>query len=257
MSDMDIYPTWIEPVLPDTVATDYDYLYSDDPADNSAYTLAEFYGICYARRGRDYFTIGDKIKMVCSTNVFTDTEIVLRVIGFDHFRLADNNDEFASVVFDMIGVMNSSIRFKDTSGWQDEIRTYLNETIFSGLPTYLQKMIKEVAPRWYNPDSGNVENLPAKLILLTFAEIGKTTDATLLSELEDGETPPVFGVFTDNASRIKKTSNGTGDPASWFVRSRRTGSFTHYTHTVNENGGISAIGAPNLFDVHITFAFCI
>ena len=44
-SDIDVHAVFITPTLPDTVATNFDYLYSDDANDNSGYTLAEFYGI--------------------------------------------------------------------------------------------------------------------------------------------------------------------------------------------------------------------
>lgn len=68
VSDMDVHAVFISPTLPDTVASDYDYLYSDDPDDNSGYTLAEFYGIISTGQAKKYFTVGDEIKIVPTTN---------------------------------------------------------------------------------------------------------------------------------------------------------------------------------------------
>ena len=63
-SDIDVHAVFITPTLPDTVATNFDYLYSDDANDNSGYTLAEFYGIMETGKAKDYFAVGDKIKIV-------------------------------------------------------------------------------------------------------------------------------------------------------------------------------------------------
>jgi hypothetical protein len=43
VSDLNIHAVFITPIIPDRVASDYDYLYSDNPADKSGYSLAEFY----------------------------------------------------------------------------------------------------------------------------------------------------------------------------------------------------------------------
>lgn len=107
--------------LPDMAATNYDYLYSDDPNDNSGYTLAEFYGIITSGRAKTYFNVGDKIKIVVNTNVFVDTEIIMPLYGFNHYRLSGGT-EFASCVFGMLGVMNASCQMNTTTQLLFEFR---------------------------------------------------------------------------------------------------------------------------------------
>ena len=107
-SDMDVYALFVSPTLPDTVASGYDYLYSDNPEDNSGYTLAEFYGIIASGKSKEYFSVGDEIKIVPVTDVFVDSEIIMQVYGFNHYKLADGSGDFANVVFGMKGVMNAT-----------------------------------------------------------------------------------------------------------------------------------------------------
>ena len=78
--------------------------------------------------------------MVPENDVFTDTEIILMVLGFNHYRLADGTG-MAGVVFGMVGLMNEMHRMHgerltptNVGGWPDsEMRRYLNESIFPAL----------------------------------------------------------------------------------------------------------------------------
>lgn len=261
-SDLDINAVFVSPTLPDTVATGYDYLYSDNPDDNSGYSLSEFYGIIASGQAKNYFAVGDRIKIVPVTTVFADTEIILEVYGFNHYKLADDSGEFASTVFGMVGVMNASRGVNSSNsnagGWaQCTTRTYLNESVFNALPQQWKAMIKTVEVlSTIGGTSATVATSEDKLFLFSHAEVG--FDASVVPykyEVDEGAEQVTFGVFTDNASRIKKTYNGEGSAVHWWLRSPDPSSSTHY-RTVNANGGAASSGTASGGN-YLSFGFCI
>ena len=230
VSDLDLHPVFIVPVLPETVMDAFDYLHSDDPEDNSAYTLAEFAGILEFGKGKEYFQAGDRIKMVIPKNdTFVDSEIILRVIGFNHYRLADGSGEFAGVVFDMVGLMNAGHRMNPTDtnvgGWPAaEMRTYLNESVFPALPQVWRTLIRRVQVlSSAGNTSADIVTAEDKLFLLSYSELTGTTNAPYQGEVDPEAERMQFEVFVDGASRIKKKYNGEGDVTYWWTRSPYSG----------------------------------
>ena len=258
-SDLNIHAVFIAPIIPDRVASDYDYLYSDDPSDRSGYSLAEFYGIIQGGVAKDYFSVGDKIKIVPDTTAFVDNEIVLQVYGFNHYRLSGGT-EFAHVVFGMLGVMNASIRMnaRDTNigGWAaTEMRTYLNETVYPALPVQWQNMIKTVDVLSSEGNTSAVTTASEnKLFLFSVAELGlNTTIVPYCNEVDADAEEIAFSIFTDDASRVKKRYNGTGDTVNWYLRSPNPVNNTHFMYV---NVGGKAI-SNNQSGVCASFGFCI
>ena len=259
-ADIDVHAVFITPTLPDAVATDFDYLYSDDSSDNSGYSLAEFFGIMKTGKAKDYFAVGDKIKIVPATTVFADSAIVMQVAGFNHFKLKDS-DDFAGTVFVMYGVMNANHRMNsssiNTGGWPPcEMRTWLNETIFAALPRQWQSMIKVVQVRSSAGNtSADIVTSNDKLFLLSRAEVGFNTDAVPYKNEVDPDAENVtFALFTDNNSRIKKTYNGEGSASWWWLRSPEASSSSAFANVTN-GGGSTNNGASNANGV--AFGFCI
>lgn len=260
-SDMDVHAVFVSPVMPDTVASGYDYLYSDDPDDNSGYSLAEFYGIVSTGNAKNYFNVGDKIKIVPSTTAFKDSEIILQVYGFNHFKLADGSGEFAPVVFGMVGLMNLTYQMNSSNtnvgGWDvTKMRTYLNETVFPALPVQWQAMIKTVQVLASEGDtSATIVTSEDNLFLFSQAEVGfNTTAVPYCNEIDADAEEVTFSIFTDNASRIKKGYNGTGTAAYWWLRSALASSSYNFAAVYN-GGGSASNGANTSYGV--AFGFCI
>ena len=260
VSDMDIYAQYLNPTLPDNPATNYDYLYSDDPEDNSGYTLAEFYGIILAGSAKTYFNIGDKIKIVPHTNVFVDSEIVLQLYGFNHFKITDS-DTFATCVFGMIGLMNAMKPMNSSNtnvgGWGScAMRTYLNDTVFNALPLQWQSMIKSVDVKSsIGNTSATISTSSDKLFLFSQAEVGfNTTEVPYKNEVDSGAEQVTFALFTGNASRIKKTYNGEGSAQGWWLRSPFASDSTSFCF-VYGNGSSTNYTASASYGV--SFGFCI
>ena len=261
VSDMDVHAVFVSPVMPDTVASGYDFLYSDDPQDNSGYTLAEFYGIISTGNAKSYFKVGDKVKIVPSTTAFKDKEITLAVYGFNHYKLADGSGEFAPVVFGMIGLMNANYQMNSSNtnvgGWDaSKMRTYLNETVFPALPVQWQAMIKKVQVLASEGDTyPTILTSEDNLFLFANAEVGfNTTAVPYCNEVDPDAEEMTFSIFTDNNSRIKKTYNGTGSAASWWLRSPYASYSTNFM-TVYTSGTSGSSHAGGSYGV--SFGFCV
>ena len=259
-SDMNVHAVFITPTLPDVVATNYDYLYSDDPDDNSGYTLAEFYGILVSRLGKEYFSVGDKIKIVPMTTAFKDVDIELQLYGFNHYKLSDGSD-FAHAVFGMVGLMNATYQMNSSNtnvgGWDaTKMRKYLNKVVFPALPIQWQAMIKEVDVLASEGDTKpTILTSKDKLFLFSQAEVGfNTTAVPYCNEVDADAEEVTFSIFTDNNSRIKKTYNGTGTAGNWWLRSPLSSNSTHFCY-VGSGGHSGNYYATNSNGV--AFGFCI
>ena len=260
ISDMNVMPRYIHPTMPSGIATNYDYLYSDDPEDNSAYTLNEFYGIIDSGYAKGYFSIGDRIKIVPNTSVFADSTIILQVVGFNHFRRADN-DAFASVVFHMVGIMNSGHNMNGSAtnagGWpSSNMRDWLNNTIVKALPRQWQSMIRTVKVLSSKGQTkADIVESEDKLFLLSQAEVGfNTTEVPYVNEVDASAESRVFSVFSSNNARIRKYYNGTGSAANWWLRSPVSSSSANFMY-VYSNGGSGNGNASTSNGV--AFGFCI
>ena len=259
-ADTDIHARYIAPTLPDNVVTNYDYIYSDDPDDDSGYTLAEFYGIITSGLAKNYFTVGDKIKIVPETNVFVDSEIILQLYGFNHFKLTGSTD-FASCVFGMKGVMNATHTMNSSNtnvgGWDTcGMRTWLNNTIFKALPIQWQSMIKAVdVLTSIGNTSATIKTSSDRLFLFSQAEVGfNKTEVPYKNEVDAGAEQVSFALFTDNNSRIKKTYNGEGSASSWWLRSPLASSSSYFCFVGNTG---NSYGNHAGSSIGVAFGFCI
>ena len=231
-SDLDVYPVYANPQLPDSIPTSYDYLYSDDPNDLSAYSLDEFYGILMSGHAEAYFRLFDKVKIVmpAGTTVITDSSIELMVAGYDRFKLADGSGNFAHVNFVMCNLLSATRAMNGSNtnegGWpRMALRTWLNYTLFPKLPILWRKLIKLVQVR---SSAGNqsteIVSCEDYLYLPSYTEVGFGRTSPYIDEID----PDVYGsdtldavwpVFTDNASRIKRIGGPEGTASIWWLRS--------------------------------------
>ena len=260
-ANTDAFAQFCIPEVPESFATDYDYLYSDDPTDNSGYTLSEFYGILQARRGADFFTVGDKIKICLDTNVVTDTVVVMQLIGFNHFK-ETGQSTFANAVFLMVGVLNGMRQHQSSAtnidGWKSSlIRTFLNESLFPALPAKWRHMIKavDVIGSVGGMNTTNFHTTSDKLFLLSMAEVGQSaTTAPYSGEVDANAAQVTFSVFTDNYSRAKRKNNGTGDLINWWLRSPWSTGSSNYA--LVQTSGAANNGIAN-YNYGVAFGFCI
>ena len=260
-SDLNVNALFEAASVPAVKATDYDYLYSDDSSDNSGYSLGELFGIINSGQASTWFELGDKIKILTPTTAFTDTSIVLSLIGFNHFRLADGT-AMAKTVWHMIGAMSAPYKHHttnvNTGGWaQSDIRTYLNETVLKNLPIHWQALIKTVQVKSsIGGLSAEISTSQDKLFLLSTAEV-TTAEAAAVpykNEIDADADNITFAVFTDNNSRIRKTFNAEGSAVYWWLRSPDPSSATYFRY-VGNNGNVGANYASIAYS--LAWGFCI
>jgi len=251
------------PALPAQVAdmTQFDYLFSDDPADRSAYTIGNIYAICAAGLASTYMAVGDKLKitMTESAGIFDDY-IIFQLYGFNHFKLEDGSN-FANAVFGMMGLLNQTKQMNSSQtnagGWPETLmRTYLNTTVYNSLPTVWRNVIKSVRVlSSAGETSPEIVTSIDKLFLFSYAEVGfSVSTVPYCNEIDEGAETKQFPIFTDNNSRIKKHYNGTGSAAYWWLRAPRATNATSFTN-VGSNGSANNNGANNSNGV--AFGFCI
>ena len=262
VADMNIHAVFITPTLPNSAPASYDYLYSDNPNDNSAYSLAEFYGIIVNKRCADYFSKGDKIKITVSSSRFADTEFILRVEHFNHYKLADNSGNFAPVSFGMLGIMNATRQMDNRNpvtnngGWRDcAMRNWLNNTAFPELPRHWKTMIaKVIVLSSQGNTSANIISSEDWLYLRSMAEVGfRTAENPYMYEVDSEAEDLKCSLFTDNNSRIKKYYNGTGSANYWWLRSPWSSNTTDFAN-VYSSGDESSYGASHSYGVSFGFS---
>lgn len=262
VSDMDINAVFLTPVLPSSVpAGSYDYLYSDDANDTSAYTFAEFCGVIKNNRCKDYFSIGDKIKITASSTVFSDTMFVLQLEHFNHYKMADNSGDFAPVSFGMIGIMNATKQMNSTAtntgGWRDcDLRAWLNNTVFPELPRHWKAIIANVIVlSSQGEESTTIISSEDWLYLRSMAEVGfRTTENPYMYEVDADADDKKSSLYTDDNSRIKKYYNNTGSAKYWWLRSPWLSNSTNFAYVLY-NGDENNNNASNSAGVSFGLSF--
>ena len=258
VSDMDIHAVFASPTMPTGPQYGHTYLYSDDPADDAAYTFSEFWGLHINGQCENYFAPGDKIKISITPSGYTDTSLILTLADFHHFKLTGSND-FATCVWHMNCVLSQSKAMNSSAsnvgGWKlCTMKTWLNETVYTKLPKWWKKIIKQVEVL---STAGNktttITVSDDYLFLLSQTEVGFDSSAPYCDEIDAGAYNKVMPIFTGNNARIRKTANGTGSAQSWWLRSADYSSTSNY-RTVNNNGTASSNSATNGY--YVAFGFC-
>lgn len=181
--------------------------------------------------------VGDEIDITLS-GAFNET-ITLQIWDFNHFDKSDGSGK-AGIVFGMKNLMESSqYMYKDLSnsngnGWDTmKLRTETMGKMLSSFPTDLQSCIKEVytyANEGQHADEDSNGRLSKdKLFIPGSVEVG------IMNQAYTEKAQKQFPIFTDDNSRIKRMSNGTGNPDSWWTRSAQSNSSDEFIY-VYENG---------------------
>ena len=256
--DMDVHAVFVQPELPDTAAAEFDYLYSNDPADSSAYTAAQFYGILYHGRERDFFALGDRIRLVCDAEGFADMDIVLELRSYQHFLSAERTGQWAGPYFGMVGLMSAAHQMNaadtNTGGFAGSaMAAFLNDAVLGGLPRFIRSMIERITVCSTAGDgSADLVSMETSLTLESAAEVGA---ANYESEVAEGAEETAFGCYTDNESRVKRSGNGDGTAAAYWLRSPAAENGTQFCRVSADGAQISGSEASGVYGV--SFGFCL
>ena len=263
-ADMDINAVYQAIVVPDSVPASFTYLYSDvlEEGETNAYSFGQLVGACCSGHPTDFMSVGDKILIDTSaTSAFADSKIILKVIGFNHFKKADGSGNFSAVVFHMVGVMNANRQVNSSNtnsgGWPNTaIKTWLNGTMYNALPLHWRSAMTEVEVlSSKGGTSDEIVSANCKVFLLSQAEVGFDTSAVpYKNEVASGAERLNFSPYNSNNNRIKKTYNGTGSAVGWWLRSPSAADSTYFC-IVYTSGGAISVNASTSYGV--AWGFCI
>ena len=231
--DMVIQAVYIYPTLPAEVLdlSEYDYAYSNDPEDNSAYTYAELYAIINTNQAAKYLPQKAEIKFVIpKNNVINDDSLVFNVHSYGHYELADGSGKMSNVDFYMKGVLISNRQMNTTNtnagGWDaSALRKWLNNEFRSVMPIELRNLVKK------SITLANAGNQSTEIISSEdWFRIPSTAEMRFdiasipyCNEVSTKAAEIAFDQYTDNNSRIKKKYNGKGTAQNYWTRSAESG----------------------------------
>lgn len=263
LSDLVVNAVYEVPELPSEMkdTTQYDYVYSDDPADNSAYTFGQFAGIISSGLAGIYFNDYDKIKFVNIGTVVTDESFVFELHSLKHYELADDSGNFAPTSWYMTGLLSQGRRVNATNtnvgGYlSSELDDWMENTFFPSLPCHVRSLSKLV---YILANDGNqsttIDKAARHVYIPSYAELGcETTAVPYKNEVATGANEIQFSKYTGNTQRIKKTYNGEGSAQSYWTRSAYAGSSASFcTIYLTGNGNSYNASSTNFICVGLSF----
>lgn len=161
--------------------------------------------------------IGDEIDLKLS-DAFNET-VTLQIWDFNHFDKSDGSGK-AGICFGMKHLMKNTQQMNSSNtnsgGWnQCKMRNVVMKNIFDSMSIELRNCIKEVKTEANKGGANSSQTCTDKVFLPGYQELG-------WSDNYDGNQVK-FPIFTNNSSRIKKLSNGTGSADYWWTRSPYSG----------------------------------
>ncbi len=212
------------------------------------------------------WNIGDEIDI--ELKAFADSDgieisaqtITLQIWDFNHFDKSDGSGK-AGIVFGMKHLMKSyqQMNSSDTNygGWNDTaMKKTVMANILKSMPSNLRSYIKEV--NTYANQGGSSSSSSKgllskdKVFLPGMTEMFGSSYWTSQSVTESGQKQ--FPIFTNDNSRIKKMSNGSGDAYWWWLRSPLY-SNTYYFCNVYADGSYYDRDAS--YNYGVCFCFCV
>ena len=164
--------------------------------------------------------VGDEITIQLSGSF--NEPITLQIWDFKHFDKSDGSGK-AGICFGMKHLMKSTQKMNssdtNSGGWNNCVmkKTVMNN-IYNSIPVEIRNHIKEV--NTYANSGGNGSSSQGllskdKVFLPGLTECDNSWSSQ--NRTETGQKK--FPIFSDNNSRIKKLSNGSGSANWWWTRS--------------------------------------
>lgn len=200
-----------------------------------------------AGNAENYWSVGDEIDIVVDGETLT-----LQIYGFNHDDLTGGGK--AGITFGLKNLMAATRQMNSSNtnagGFTGSaMYNWLQNTLYPLLPDDLKSAIKAVDKKTSAGQQSTTINTDSmKLFLFSEVECFGTTTYSVAGEGE------VYPIFTDNTSRIKKLSNGTGSASTWWERSPRANVSASFCN-VYSGGTANTSGAS--ISGGVCFGFCI
>lgn len=257
VEDMVITAVYVYPTLPPAILdlSNFDYAYSNDPDDNSAYSYSELYAIINTGQAAKYLPQKAKIKFKLDTDGINDVSIEFNVHSYGHYELADESGKMSNVDFYMTGVLISNRQMNTTNtnvgGWDaSALRAWLNSTFKNAMPIQLRNLVKKsiTLANAGNQSSEIIASEDWYRVPSTSEMRFDTTAVPYKNEVSSNAAEIAFDQYTDNTSRIKKQYNGEGSAQNYWTRSAESGGAVAFRY-VNNNGNNNNNNASNSYGV--------
>ena len=207
----------------------------------------------------DLWKVGDEIDITLS-GIYNET-VTLQIWDFNHFDKSDGSGK-AGICFGMKNLMKECEKMipysdSDFHYWKGvTMRTTVMKNILKSMPSDLQNVIKEVntyASVGGGESTSYIGELSKdKVFLPGFTEVDNSYSAQNITESGQKKFP----IFTDNNSRIKKLSNGSGNARDWWTRSQYWGAYGGRTFIyIANNGDGAGRYDPAHYDNGVCFCF--
>ena len=213
------------------------------------YTWAEIAAISESGNAASTFSVGDEKELQIGDETYH-----VQILGFNHDDKSDGTGK-AGITVGLKEIMTTEHVMNSTrtnaGGWKDsEMRTYVNNDVYSSLPLDLQAVIKTVNKKSNNgnKDTITLNTTQDKLFLLSFEEVGFATSYNHNFVVGEGTK---YEFFSDNSSRVKEYLNG--ESSKWWLRSTYT-DYIDYFRCVNDSGAANCANAINGFGVVFGFS---
>ena len=204
----------------------------------------EIYLISKKGKAKEYFNVGDEKELSINSETYH-----IQILDFNHDDKSDGTGK-AGITVGLKEVMTTTAPMNDTmtnvGGWKDsKMRTYVNNDVYSSLPSDLQAVIKSVDKLTSEGNkSTNITTTSDKLFLLSEVEI---FGSTVYSASGEGSQ---YQYFTDGGSKIKYKS---GSSDFWWERSPSVRSAYGFCGVYND-GVASGNFASDTFGVVFGFS---
>lgn len=179
----------------------------------------------------------------------------MEIYGFNHDDL--QNGGKAPYTFGMKNLMANMRQMNEMqtntgSFGGSDMYDYLKDQVFQNFPQELKSRVKKVNKRTSRGNGSAEIRIDAmQIFLFSVNEIAGTKSGGWVSNDEGSKYP----VFTGDASRIKKLSNGAGAAQWWWLRSPRFGSTSVFC-IVGNNGYVGS-GDHASTSGGVCFGFCV
>lgn len=215
------------------------------------FSWEEIISISQQGLAQNYWMLGDtKDFELAAGEVLT-----AQIYGFNHDTKTAGGK--AGITFGLKNLMDETQIMTTTGlntlGYDCNLYQWLNQDFltvagYSFLPEVLKSGICAVDKTARGADL-NYNTFSMKVFLFSEFECNGTQFGLI------GEGLP-YAIFTNNASRIKKLANGSGDSCAWWLRSpdRLDTNYTKYC-CVNADGSFSSVAANSKLGVN--FGFCL
>lgn len=227
----------------DTIAVDFVGIYNLALPTLEAMAWADINIVGQAGAAASVFKRGDKKNITINGETIT-----IRLEDFSHDDLASGGKAPMTFMMEnlLAGTNNMNSTNTNVGSWSASAMRSRMATFLNQLPADLRAVIKPVIKK---TTAGNqtttIQTTTDSLWLPSPKEVGLHTTET--GYKDEGTQYPLF---TDNASRIKKLSNGTGSAYYWWTRSPNAGNSSSFRCVASD-------GSSNYYNASNTSGVCL